>query len=171
MRDIFKVKTNPAATGENVIAGTCYRISVLTEGLIRLEYRKDGCFEDRPTQMAWNRDFKPAGYRLIKTEDGIEIITKRVHIIYNEQEFSRHGLSIQVLGNLSAYHSIWHYSEDIHDLKGTARTLDEVDGKTELESGVLSRFGSGDGPGKQDSLWNETVPESQGSGGDGTSLM
>lgn len=141
MRDIFKVKTNPAATGENVIAGTCYRISVLTEGLIRLEYRKDGCFEDRPTQMAWNRDFKPAGYRLIKTEDGIEIITKRVHIIYNEQEFSRHGLSIQVLGNLSAYHSIWHYSEDIHDLKGTARTLDEVDGKTELESGVLSRFG------------------------------
>ena len=27
------------------------------------------------------------------------------------------------------------------------------------------------GPGKQDPLWNETVPESQGSGGDGTSLM
>ncbi|WP_373265857.1 glycoside hydrolase family 31 protein [Hungatella hathewayi] len=141
MRDIFKVKTNPVVIGENIVAGTCYRISVLTEGLIRLEYRKDGCFEDRPTQMAWNRDFKPADYRLIKTEDGIEIITKRVHIIYNEQEFSRHGLSIQVLGNLSAYHSIWHYSEDIHDLKGTARTLDEVDGETKLESGVLSRFG------------------------------
>lgn len=46
-----------------------------------------------------------------------------------------------MIGNLSAYHSIWHYSEEIHDLKGTARTLDEVDGSTELEHGVLSRFG------------------------------
>ena len=26
-------------------------------------------------------------------------------------------------------------------------------------------------PRKRDPLWNETVPESQGSGGDGTSLM
>lgn len=141
MRDIFKVKTSPAACGENMVAGDCYRISILTDGLIRLEYRKDGCFEDRPTQMAWNRDFKPADYRLIKTEDGIEIITKRVHMIYNEQEFSKYGLSIQVLGNLSAYHSIWHYGEAIHDLKGTARTLDEADGAVKLEHGVLSRFG------------------------------
>lgn len=141
MRDIFKVKTNPAACGENIVAGECYRISMLTEGLVRLEYRKDGRFEDRPTQMAWNRDFKPADYRLIKTEDGIEIITKRIHIRYNEQEFSGHGLSIQVLGNLSAYHSIWHYGEEIHDLKGTARTLDEVDGEVALDHGVLSRFG------------------------------
>lgn len=141
MRDIFKVQTKPAACGENIVAGNCYRISILTEGLIRLEYREDGRFEDRPTQMAWNRDFAPAGYRLIQTGDGIEIITRRVHLIYNEQEFSGHGLSIQVLGNLSAYHSIWHYGGAVHDLKGTARTLDEVDGAVELEHGVISRFG------------------------------
>ena len=91
--------------------------------------------------MAWNRDFKPTQYRIIKTEDGIEILTKRIHLIYDEKKFSKNGLSIQVIGNLSAYHSIWHYSEEIHDLKGTARTLDEVDGSTELEHGVLSRFG------------------------------
>lgn len=141
MREIFKVKTSPAACGENIVAGDGYRISILTDGLVRLEYRTDGCFEDRATQMAWNRDFKPADYRLIRTEGGIEIITKRIHIRYNEQEFSGHGLSIQVLGNLSAYHSIWHYGEEIHDLKGTARTLDEVDGAVALDHGVLSRFG------------------------------
>ncbi len=141
MRDIFKVKTNPAACGENIVLGDCYRISVLTDGLIRLEYQENGHFEDRPSQMAWNRDFKPTRYRVIKTEDGIEILTKRIHLIYDEKKFSKNGLSIQVIGNLSAYHSIWHYSEEIHDLKGTARTLDEVDGSTELEHGVLSRFG------------------------------
>ena len=141
MRDIFKVKTNPATFGENIVLGDCYRISVLTDGLIRLEYQENGHFEDRPSQMAWNRDFKPTQYRVIKTEDGIEILTKRIHLIYDEKKFSKNGLSIQVIGNLSAYHSIWHYSEEIHDLKGTARTLDEVAGSTELEHGVLSRFG------------------------------
>ena len=141
MREIFKVRTNPAACGENIVLGDCYRISVLTDGLIRLEYQENGHFEDRPSQMAWNRDFKPTQYRVIKTEDGIEILTKRIHLIYDEKKFSKNGLSIQVIGNLSAYHSIWHYSEEIHDLKGTARTLDEVDGSTELEHGVLSRFG------------------------------
>ena len=141
MRDIFKVRTNPAACGENIVLGDCYRISVLTDGLIRLEYQENGHFEDRPSQMAWNRNFKPTRYRVIKTEDGIEILTKRIHLIYDEKKFSKNGLSIQVIGNLSAYHSIWHYSEEIHDLKGTARTLDEVDGSTELEHGVLSRFG------------------------------
>lgn len=141
MRDIFKVKTNPVACGENIVAGDCYRITVLTDGLIRLEYQENGQFEDRPSQMAWNRDFKPSQYRVIQTEDGIEIVTKRIHLIYDEKKFSKNGLSIQVIGNISAYHSIWRYSEEIHDLKGTARTLDEVDGSVELEHGVLSRFG------------------------------
>lgn len=141
MRDIFKVKTNPVACGENIVAGDCYRITVLTDGLIRLEYQENGQFEDRPSQMVWNRDFKPSQYRVIQTEDGIEIVTKRIHLIYDEKKFSKNGLSIQVIGNISAYHSIWRYSEEFHDLKGTARTLDEADGSVELEHGVLSRFG------------------------------
>ena len=51
MREIFKVRTNPAACGENIVLGDCYRISVLTDGLIRLEYQENGHFEDRPSQM------------------------------------------------------------------------------------------------------------------------
>ena len=62
-------------------------------------------------------------------------------MIYNEKEFSSHGLSIQVKGNLSAYHSIWHYGEPIKDLGGTARTLDEANGAIPLEKGVVSWFG------------------------------
>ena len=47
----------------------------------------------------------------------------------------------EVKGNLSAYHSIWHYGEAIHDLGGTARTLDEADGAIPLEHGIVSALG------------------------------
>lgn len=138
MQDIYKLETHPLALSENMITGDKYRITFLTEGLIRLEYDEEGVFEDRPTQMVFFRDFPKADYRVVRTEDGIEVHTKRIHLIYNEKEFTSWGLSIQVKGN----YSIWyHYGEEIHDLKGTVRTLDMVDGATELEHGILSRFG------------------------------
>ena len=37
--------------------------------------------------------------------------------------------------------SVWRYGDTVEDLKGTARTLDGVNGKTVLESGLLSRGG------------------------------
>ncbi len=141
MNDSYKVAMRPLALPENQITGINYRITVLTKGLIRLEYSEDGVFEDRGTQMAFYRDFPKADYRLIHTQDGIEIHTSRIQLIYNEKEFSPNGLSIQVKGNFSAYHSIWRYGEEIHDLMGTARTLDEADGAVKLDHGILSYFG------------------------------
>ena len=38
MQDIYKVETHPLALSENMITGDKYRITFLTEGLIRLEY-------------------------------------------------------------------------------------------------------------------------------------
>lgn len=141
MQDIFKMKTHPVALAANMVVGDKYRITLLTEGLVRLEYSDDGIFEDRATQMAFHRDFPKVTYKVISGDDGIEIHTPRVHLIYNEKEFSAHGLSIQVKGNLSAYHSIWRYGEKIHDLGGTARTLDEADGAIPLDHGIVSQFG------------------------------
>ena len=141
MKDIYKVETRPQALAANMVIGEKYRITMLTAGLIRLEYSEDGIFEDRATQMAFFRDFPETEYRLLRTQSGIEIHTSRVQLVYNEKEFSSHGLSIQVKGNLSAYHSIWHYGEAIHDLGGTARTLDEANGAIPLEHGIVSRFG------------------------------
>lgn len=141
MQEIYQIATRPIALDANVVAGEKYRITVLTEGLIRLEYSEDGIFEDRATQMVFYRDFSSSDYRVVRTGDGIEIHTSRLHLIYNEKEFTSFGLSIQVKGKLSAYHSIWHYGEEIHDLGGTARTLDLADGAIPLDHGVVSRFG------------------------------
>ena len=40
-----------------VIEGENYRISVLTESLVRLEYSENGVFEDGQTQVVQDRDF------------------------------------------------------------------------------------------------------------------
>ncbi|MFT4005611.1 MAG: glycoside hydrolase family 31 protein [Lacrimispora sp.] len=137
----FHMETRPKALSWNVVQGEKYRITMLTDGLVRLEYCEDGAFEDRPTQMALNRDFPKTEFRVIEKEDGLEIITSRIHLLYDKKGFSENGLSIQVLGGLSAYWSIWHYSEELTDLRGTARTLDMVDGEVELEHGIMSRYG------------------------------
>ena len=141
MQEIYRVQTRPKAQTSNIVLGDKYRITVLTEGLIRLEYSEDQIFEDRATKLAFFRDFPECNYRVLHTESGIEIHTSRIHLIYNEKEFSSHGLSIEVKGNISVYHSIWHYGEEIHDLGGTARTLDEANGEIPLDHGVVSRLG------------------------------
>lgn len=141
MKELYQVKTRPQALEGNIVVGENYRITVLTAGLLRLEYSEDGIFEDRATKMAFYRDFPLAEYRVVRRGNGIEILTERLHLIYNEKNFTDYGLSIQVKGNLSAYHSIWRYGEEIKDLGGTARTLDMADGETPLEHGVSSFFG------------------------------
>lgn len=147
MQDIYKVVTRPLAIKENMVQGDKYRITLLTEGLVRLEYSEDGVFEDRATKFAFFRDFPKTEFRVLKTEDGIEIHTSRVHLVYNEKPFSTFGLHIQVKGNVSSYHSIWRYGEErkpspfFPELKGTARTLDMADGEIPLESGIISANG------------------------------
>ena len=86
MKEIYRVSTRPVANMENVILGEHYRITLLTEGLVRLEYAEDGIFEDRATQFAFYRDFPKTDYRVIRTQDGIEVHTSRIHLIYNERE-------------------------------------------------------------------------------------
>ena len=49
----------PVGRPENTIQGDKYRFTLLTPCLIRMEYREDGKFEDRPTQVVWNRKFNP----------------------------------------------------------------------------------------------------------------
>ena len=141
MNTIYHVKTSPVALKDNIIQGEKYRITMLTECLVRLEYSENGVFEDRPTQMVFHRDFPKTEFTVIKTNDGIQISTTYLQIKYNEKDFSPSGLSIQFRGNLTAYHSIWHYGDKITDLGGTARTLDEADGEIPLENGIISKNG------------------------------
>lgn len=126
---------------ENIIQGEKYRFTLLTPCLVRMEYREDGCFEDRPTQMVWNRQFEEVPYRLVKKGEGFELFTQRLHVTYTGGPFSKNSLNANALGGQNPYGAVWYYGEKTDNLKGTARTLDNVEGACELEEGILSKSG------------------------------
>ena len=122
----------------NVVQGEKYRFTVLTPYLIRMEYSEEGYFEDRKTQVVINRAFPEVSFRTIKKADSIEIITDKLHLIYDEKPFSKYGLSVEVLDGVG---SVWHYGSRWGNLKGTTKTLDDIDGECELGDGIISKSG------------------------------
>ena len=53
--------------------GRDYRITFLTERLVRLEYQPDGLFEDRPTTCVRFRDFPPVKVDVRQGIHGLEL--------------------------------------------------------------------------------------------------
>ncbi len=141
MDKVYHLEANPKALDRCMIKGEYYRISVLTERLIRMEYSKHGVFEDRMTQTVINKDFLLPQFSVIDKENQVDITTKYLQISYDKREFSSNGLSIRLCRQTFSNKSIWRYRDSSDNLMCTARTLDEVDGAIELQEGILSRKG------------------------------
>jgi alpha-glucosidase (family GH31 glycosyl hydrolase) len=123
------------------VQGDRYRISVLTDRLIRLEYSENGTFEDRPTQAVVSRAFPPMPFRLWRSERSIELHTQNLIVFYDEKPFSPSGLRIENRSACAGIYCTWRYGDQLtENLGGTARTLDEADGAVALEDGLLSRL-------------------------------
>lgn len=135
----YILPSNPVCRKEAVIQGDRFRITMLTEALVRLEYSRDGVFEDRPTQSVLNRDFPVPAFR-VADGDELDIYTSRLEIHYNRKTFAANGLSIKVNG-VKGGGATWHFGEEPEDLGGTARTLDMCDGPQ-----VINLSGYGDNP-------------------------
>ncbi|KAJ5396399.1 hypothetical protein N7509_004512 [Penicillium cosmopolitanum] len=132
----------PVAHPNAIVGGTGkYRFTILADGLLRYEWAEDHLFEDRASVFAINRRLPVPEFRVKYDDDTLQIITSRFHLTYNKGAFSASGLSASVKGHFGPHSSIWRYGAPTSNLGGTARTLDEVDGRTALESGVISREG------------------------------
>lgn len=136
----YQLECRPKSREGAVVRGETYRITVLTAALIRLEYSKNGVFEDRATQAVLNRDFPVPEFRIDDREEELSIYTDALELHYNRGAFAANGLMIKVTGGRVAERT-WHYGDAVRDLGGTARTLDEADGAIPLEHGILSRAG------------------------------
>ena len=129
MQDHLRLHTSPVARPGAVLMGDRWRISVLADGLLRLEWSDDGVFEDRASAFALHRDLPVPAFEVIDGEASLEIVTDRLRLTYDRGPFTPAGLSVQARGNVSDYHSVWRFGEPSDDLGGTARTLDDVDGR------------------------------------------
>ncbi|WP_020014200.1 glycoside hydrolase family 31 protein [Promicromonospora sukumoe] len=130
----------PRARSEQQVHGAGWRITVLSDGVFRIERSADGGFEDRASTFAIRRDLPPAEFGVERVGDGVVVTTARARLRYDGGEFSASGLVVEILGSDSGR---WRYGDEPRDLGGTARTLDDVDGRADLEPGVVSRDGIG----------------------------
>ena len=96
-----------------MIVGSCYRFSILTARLIRMEYDPDGVFEDRPTQLAVNRFFPAVEFAVHETEEHLEIITDALNIFYDKGPFTVNRLQVKVRSECCGIYCTWNYSEPI----------------------------------------------------------
>ena len=85
--DRFKVDLNSSKSNlQYVFTGKKYRITVLTERLIRLEYNENGIFEDRPTLFARFRNFKRPDFNVSETNTTLKIVTKYFELEYKKEK-------------------------------------------------------------------------------------
>ena len=122
-----------------MVSGSKYRFTILTPSLIRMEYSKQGVFEDRASQSVFFRDFPENKFSTECSDGLLKIETENLIVTYKEnEEFSADTLSVKLKIEPA---SIWHFGEAFEDLGGTARTLDEANGEIPLGKGVCSRNG------------------------------
>ena len=93
--DLNKARSNPAS----ILQGDKYRITVLTERLVRLEYNENGQFEDKPTELVWYRNFPKPEFNVINQKNNLVIETKYFSLTYvKEAPFA--GSSMNKTSNL-----------------------------------------------------------------------
>lgn len=118
-----------------------YRISLLTQRLVRLEYQEEGVFCNDSTACVQNRSFANVEYDSYERDGYIYYETPYLVLKYNKEKFSSHGLSISLKTSASDWKSVWHYGDELNTLGGTARTLDFTNGKVNIDNGIMSKYG------------------------------
>ncbi|HSD85132.1 MAG TPA: TIM-barrel domain-containing protein [Anaerolineae bacterium] len=141
LSDHFKLDVQPIAAEAASVTAPHARFTLLTSRLLRLEYSPIDHFEDRASQVFWYRAQPVPAFEVERTADRVVITTADLRLTYRftTQGFTRETLSIEV----KATSKTWKYGDrgEWKNLRGTARTLDGVNGTLWLERGLLSRDG------------------------------
>jgi alpha-glucosidase (family GH31 glycosyl hydrolase) len=138
----FRLSVESQADPAAVVAiGPQMRLTLLTSRLLRLEYDPAGAFEERPSQVFWQRRQTVPAFQVRRRAAAVEIETAHLLLACAPQPdgpFNAANLSI----TLKQSGLTWRPGDgDAGNLLGTARTLDQADGRVTLEPGLLSRSG------------------------------
>lgn len=136
MFDINKAR----ASATSIFVGKTYRISVITERLIRIEYNKLGIFEDRPTQTVLYRNFETPKITVMQDSRFLEITSK-----YFRLEYLKEG-KINSIKNLKVYllstDRIWYFKHpEVKNYEGSLMSIDDYDKSTKFGKSLYSLDG------------------------------
>ena len=131
--DYTKAKCRP----DMIFQGNTYRISILTERLVRLEYSKNGVFFDALTEQVINRVFPPVEINVTQDDRKLEIETKYFRLKYlKEKPFESYNLEVILL---NADKSWTPNNKEVRNFKTSG--LGFVDGKLYYDKGLYSGDG------------------------------
>ena len=134
------------------------RFTVITDGVIRLEWQPEGRFTDEASFVASEREYPDVDFKVRNTRSKVRIETAKMILEYRKGsgKFTSENLTIVSTGNITPAFT-WHPgTEQKGNLKGTIRTLDWMEAdyhvesitpelrlgeKRELEDGILARDG------------------------------
>ena len=111
------------------------RITVVTDGVVRLEWEESGRFTDSPSFVASERDYPDTDFKVSKKGKEVMIQTSRMTVSYkmNSGKFTKNNLEIKAADGFFTWKPGMQQKEN---LKGTFRTLDGLDGDVQTQSWV-----------------------------------
>ncbi len=140
--DHFRLNLQPEADEAAVVLAPHVRFTLLTSRLFRLEFSPTDVFEDHASPAFWYRRQPVPAFAVRRDGDVLEIESEHLKLRYvvSPRGFTPMSLSIDV----KATGATWCYGDHpfkAGNLWGTTRTLDEVDGATRLDPGLMARQG------------------------------
>ena len=130
---------------KTVFKGVNYRITVLSERLIRFEYAIDGTFYDGKTEIVHNRKFITPKIKA-EQDDKYLVITTKYFMMQYAKEKPFKGPSFAPDSNLKVKlvntDKIWYYSHpEARNFKGSAFSIEDFGSETALSNGLYSTDG------------------------------
>ena len=122
-----------------IVKGKNYRFSVLTPRLIRIEYNKDGIFEDRATSLVVNRTFSDSKFITTSDELSLTIATEYFTLKYIKgSPISSKSIKVTVNGTDKEWTPSY---QDYRNFGSIGYSLDKLDNKFKLSKGLYSLDG------------------------------
>ena len=140
--------SNSRAEDKAVYRGPNYRISVITERVVRLEYSPSGKFVDAPTQLIQRRNLGYPNFKVSQDQNYIEITTKYFKLTYlKRQPFvgtkvdPAKNLKITLLSRDPARQRDWYFNHpEARNMNGNMVSIDVPCDKS-LKRGLYSLEG------------------------------
>ena len=128
----FKVDySNLKSKSQVVFKGQFYRISILSDLLVRLEFSEEGYFEDRPTEFVKFRNFPIPQMKVDQNEKYLDVTTKYFNLRYEkEKAFYSNKYnpdSVLRIKLLDASNKVWYYGHpEARNYSGIVTNIDKT---------------------------------------------
>lgn len=113
------------------------RFTVISDGVVRMEWQPDGKFLDGPSLLATERSYPEAQSKMTERGGNVTITTPRMTVTYRKgAPFTRDNLRVKSAKGITPTFD-WHPGDTQKgNLKGTTRTLDGLEGDVQTQTWV-----------------------------------